>query len=160
MRQTNPNDQSLGLNYLGQDTFTIFMSQPPAKPAPPKDSPELADLRKQVRQSANELFELITIEVAAGNQMDQTESRLRELTKICKEENARINEFKRRLPGEQEHAARLEAAELDNAANPLPQADPTAEICSHISELENELKSLYTERAKLITTRPGSSPFP
>jgi chromosome segregation ATPase len=129
------------------------MSQAPAKPAHPKESPELADLRKQVRQDANELFELITIEVAAGNQMDQTERRLRELTKACKEEKARIRQFNRRLPREQERAARLQAAEKDNAANPPTQSDPPAEIRGRISELEKELKRLYTERARLITTR-------
>jgi hypothetical protein len=123
-------------------TFRIHMTRRAPQVAQPRepDPPDLPTLRSQIRQDADELFGLITIEVAAGNQMEATEKRLQELKKICREENAQIRAFNSRIPAEKERAAKLR--EEDGAQQSAPP-DPDEAARTRIAELEKELKQFY-----------------
>jgi hypothetical protein len=141
-------------------------------PPPPKDNPELNPLREQVRQDADELYRLITIELAAGNQMDQSQDRLTALTKVCKEENANIRKYKRRFvteaakekpqpdgpqdraEGEDEGGKPQATEEAENNESEPAPVDLDAECRQRIAELEKQLRQLYAERAKLQSSRP------
>lgn len=115
------------------------------KPSEPESEEHLA-ARKKLMRDANELLEFITIEMTVGGQMDSTRRRIKELTKLCKEEFRTIVDLEQQTTEEEQKARQME-----EQANQMGVDDgPGGSNVDVIVQLEAELAQLYAERAKLI----------
>ena len=115
------------------------------KPPEPESEEHLA-ARKKLMRDANELLEFITIEMTVGGQMDSTRRRIKELTKLCKEEFRTIVDLEQQTTEEEQKARQME-----EQANQMGVDDgPGGSNVDVIVQLEAELAQLYAERAKLI----------
>lgn len=114
-----------------------------------QDTPETeehAAARKKLLRDANELMEFITIEMTVGGQMDSTRRRIKELTKLCKEEFRTIVDLEQQTTEEEQKAQKME----EDANQMGVDEAPGGGNVDVIVQLEAELAQLYAERAKLI----------
>jgi hypothetical protein len=143
-----------GTNILAITVGAFTISEMAAKgaaappPAPVDDSTEIKDLRKQVIHNANELMELITIEITVRSQMLSTEKKIQAFSPRSKEHSSDITRFQQL--NEREKKKAQEAAGADSQLIPPkpPRRDPDA-----IRRLEDELKGLYEEQTRLRNSR-------
>ena len=128
--------------------FFIFMSKP-SEDVP--ETEEHAAARKKLMRDANELMEFITIEMTVGGQMDSTRRRIKELTKLCKEEFRTIIDLEKQTTEEERKAEELQMEGDARAAGEdgisVQDGGGNVEL---IVQLEAELAQLYAERARLI----------
>lgn len=100
------------------------------------------EMRKKLLFDANNLLDFITIEMTVGSQMDCTKKKIKELTEKCKEEYEIISKLDEDIHREEQEAEAIDAGEI-------PKQDEGNDI-DHIVQLEEELKRLYAEKAKLM----------
>ena len=115
-------------------------------PAKDSDDQKRIEMQKNLLADANKLLEYITIEMTVGSQMDTTRKQIRDLTKICKDEDRMIQDLEKQIQEEI-----LTEKTLVETKSVTEIADNRN--IDYIVELENELKSLYEEKVRLLENR-------
>ena len=115
-------------------------------PAKDSDDQKRIEMQKNLLADANKLLEYITIEMTVGSQMDTTRKQIRDLTKICKDEDRMIQDLEKQIQEEI-----LTEKTLIETKSVTEIADNRN--IDYIVELENELKSLYEEKVRLLENR-------
>lgn len=112
---------------------------------PQKDKgDDLEEMRKKLLNDANKLESMITLEFTIGNTMDSKKKEIKNLTRQCKEEDRQIIDLEKQIALEEKKAeARANNENLLQDENTGPDNDL-------IVQLENELKDLYAQKAKLM----------
>ncbi|KAK8863757.1 hypothetical protein M9Y10_011447 [Tritrichomonas musculus] len=110
------------------------------------DEQKRIEMQKILLSDANKLLEYITIEMTVGSQMDTTRKQIKDLTKICKDEDRMIQDLEKQIQEE------------INLSNELDQTETITEQVDnrnidYIVQLENELKELYEEKVRLLNKR-------
>lgn len=111
------------------------------------DDQKLIEMQKKLLADANKLLEYITIEITVGSQMDTTKKQIKDLTKICKDEDRMIQDLEKQIQEEIKTAD-----DLDSKPESITEQVDNKNI-DYIVELEEELKSLYEEKARLLESR-------
>lgn len=104
----------------------------------------LEEMRRKLLNDASELESMITLEFTVGNSMDSKKKEIKDLTRQCKEEDRQIIDLEKQIALEEKKAeARASNENLLQDENTGPDNDL-------IVQLENELKDLYAQKAKLM----------
>lgn len=104
----------------------------------------LEEMRRKLLNDASELESMITLEFTVGNSMDSKKKEIKDLTRQCKEEDRQIIDLEKQIALEEKKAeARANNENLLQDENTGPDNDL-------IVQLENELKDLYAQKAKLM----------
>jgi hypothetical protein len=106
----------------------------------------MKDLRRQVIRNANELLELITVEMTVWSQMRCTRQRIRSLARTSRQRDRQIQDFQEQIAKDNEKSQTTDAG-------PAPQ--PPTKNPGKIIQLEEDLRQLYAERAALLNSRRG-----
>jgi hypothetical protein len=122
-------------------------------PPPVDDSTETKYLRKQVTHNANELLELITIEMTVRSQMHCTRNKIRALSRSSKQQSRDIERLQQQITKENKKVQENEAG----ADSPVVETEPPPANPDLITELETTLKKLCAKRAKLLNARRASA---
>ncbi|OHT08141.1 hypothetical protein TRFO_23416 [Tritrichomonas foetus] len=103
-------------------------------------------MQKKLLHDANQLLEYISIEMTVGSQMDATKKQIKDLTKMCKDEDRMIMDLE-----DQIHEEERIADQLDQTGN--PQDDVDTKNTDYIVQLEEKLQELYEEKNRLLKNR-------
>jgi hypothetical protein len=119
-------------------------------PAQVDDSTDTKDLRKQVIGNANELLELITIEMTVRSQMRSNKQEVKALANYCKQQSRKIEDLQQKI--EQENK---KVQEMGQVGDSQVAPEPLRKNPDVITQLEAQLQGLYEERATLLNSRRG-----
>ena len=111
-----------------------------------KDREERETLSKKLMQDAKDLLDYVAIEMTVGSQMEVTRRKIKELSKICRDENRMIVDLEMQFLDEDKIAK--EFAEHEQTVANINTVDNN-EIAT-IIELERKLQSLYAEKEALL----------
>ena len=111
-----------------------------------KDREERETLSKKLMQDAKDLLDYVAIEMTVGSQMEVTRRKIKELSKICRDENRMIVDLEIQFLDEDKIAK--EFAEHEQTVANINTVDNN-EIAT-IIELERKLQSLYAEKEALL----------
>lgn len=112
------------------------------------DDEKRREMQKKLLRDARKLSEAITIEMAVRTQIDSTKQKIKELTKICQDENRLISDL-----GEQIQEEIKIANDLDKTGTLEAEDQVDTKNTDYIVQLENELKELYDEKVRLLKNR-------
>ncbi|OHT14969.1 hypothetical protein TRFO_14633 [Tritrichomonas foetus] len=104
-------------------------------------------LRKKLIQDAKDLLDYVVIEMTVGSQIESTKKQIKELTKLCRDENRTIVDLEKQI-----HEEELKAEMMDQEGFVDDDMNDDKNIDT-IVELERQLKALYAEKAELLNKR-------
>lgn len=110
---------------------------------------ELENIRRRLISGSKKLEESAVIEMAVGSQIDKTNDTIRQLNETIRNNEKTIREYEERCDWEERKAE--EVQEKEKEENKEKQQKTHDEEIAKIKELEETLRGLYKEKARLRT---------